>query len=54
MALIIGIVACTEGMRVQGSAESLGLKTTSSVVKSIFMVIVLDGIFAMFFAGIGW
>jgi phospholipid/cholesterol/gamma-HCH transport system permease protein len=54
MALIIGIVACTEGMRVKGSAESLGLQTTSSVVKSIFMVIVLDGIFAMFFAAIGW
>ncbi len=54
MALIIGIVACTEGMRVKGSAESLGLQTTSSVVKSIFMVIVLDGLFAMFFAAIGW
>ena len=54
MALIIGIVACTEGMRVKGSAESLGLQTTASVVKSIFMVIVLDGVFAMFFAAIGW
>ena len=53
MALVIGIVACTEGLRVQGSAESLGLQTTNSVVKSIFMVIVLDGIFAMFFASIG-
>ncbi len=53
MALIIGIVACTEGLRVKGSAESLGLKTTDSVVKSIFMVIVLDGLFAMFFAAIG-
>ena len=54
MALVVGIVACTEGMRVQGSAESLGLKTTASVVKSIFTVIVLDGLFAMFFATIGW
>ena len=53
MALVIGIVACAEGLRVQGSAESLGLQTTNSVVKSIFMVIVLDGIFAMFFASIG-
>jgi phospholipid/cholesterol/gamma-HCH transport system permease protein len=53
MALVIGIVACAEGFRVQGSAESLGLQTTNSVVKSIFMVIVLDGIFAMFFASIG-
>jgi phospholipid/cholesterol/gamma-HCH transport system permease protein len=52
MALVIGIVACSEGLRVKGSAESLGLQTTTSVVKSIFLVIVLDGIFAMFFASI--
>jgi phospholipid/cholesterol/gamma-HCH transport system permease protein len=53
MALVIGLVACSEGLRVKGSAESLGLRTTNSVVKSIFLVIVLDGIFAMFFASIG-
>ena len=53
MALVIGIVACSEGLRVQGSAESLGKQTTSSVVKSIFLVIVLDGLFAVFFASIG-
>jgi len=53
MALVIGIVACTEGLKVKGSAESLGLQTTSSVVTSIFLVIVLDGLFAIFFASIG-
>jgi phospholipid/cholesterol/gamma-HCH transport system permease protein len=53
MALVIGLVACVEGFDVDGSAASLGFKTTSSVVKSIFLVIVLDGIFAMFFAAIG-
>ena len=53
MAMVIGVVACVEGLQVQGSAESLGEKTTNSVVKSIFLVIVLDGIFAMFFASIG-
>jgi len=53
MALVIGIVACSEGLRVQGSAESLGRQTTTSVVKSIFLVIVLDGMFAIFFASIG-
>ncbi|MCC7347873.1 MAG: ABC transporter permease [Variibacter sp.] len=53
MALAIGVVACSEGLRVKGSAESLGLQTTTSVVKSIFLVIVLDGVFAMFFASIG-
>jgi phospholipid/cholesterol/gamma-HCH transport system permease protein len=51
MALIIGLIASVEGLAVQGSAESLGRQVTSSVVKSIFMVIVADGFFAMFFAG---
>jgi phospholipid/cholesterol/gamma-HCH transport system permease protein len=54
MAIVIGLVACSEGLQVKGSAESLGAQTTSSVVKSIFLVIVLDGVFAMFFAAIGW
>jgi len=53
MALVIGLVACSEGLQVEGSAESLGLRTTASVVKSIFLVIVLDGLFAIFFASIG-
>jgi phospholipid/cholesterol/gamma-HCH transport system permease protein len=53
MALIIGLVACVEGFEVEGSAASLGQRTTASVVKSIFLVIVLDGFFAMFFAAIG-
>jgi phospholipid/cholesterol/gamma-HCH transport system permease protein len=52
MALIIGLIACTEGMAVRGSAESLGTHTTASVVKSIFMVIVVDGIFAVFYGAI--
>jgi phospholipid/cholesterol/gamma-HCH transport system permease protein len=53
MALIVGVVACVEGMKVRGSSESLGLQTTASVVESIFLVIVLDGLFAIFFASIG-
>ncbi len=53
MAMVIGVVACVEGMNVKGSAESLGLQTTASVVESIFLVIVLDGFFAIFFASIG-
>ena len=53
MALIIGLVACSEGFEVDGSAASLGLKTTASVVKSIFLIIAIDGVFAMFFASIG-
>ena len=52
MALVIGIIASIEGFAVEGSAESLGRHVTASVVKAIFMVIVLDGLFAMFFAAI--
>jgi phospholipid/cholesterol/gamma-HCH transport system permease protein len=52
MALVIGVVACAQGFAVKGSAESLGLQTTASVVKAIFLVIVLDGLFAVFFASI--
>ena len=37
----------------EGSTESLGARTTTSVVKSIFLAIVLDGVFAIFFAAIG-
>jgi phospholipid/cholesterol/gamma-HCH transport system permease protein len=52
MALVIGVIAAIEGVAVQGSAESLGRHVTSAVVKAIFMVIVLDGFFAVFFAAI--
>jgi len=52
MALIIGLVASIEGMKVSGSAESLGKHTTASVVKAIFVVIVVDGLFAIFYGAI--
>jgi phospholipid/cholesterol/gamma-HCH transport system permease protein len=54
MAMIIGIIASVEGMKVGGSAESLGERVTASVVKSIFVVIVVDGLFAMFYAAINF
>ncbi|KAF0232228.1 MAG: putative ABC transport system permease [Beijerinckiaceae bacterium] len=54
MALVIGLIACIEGFAVRGSAESLGAHTTASVVKAIFVVIVVDGLFAMFFAAIDY
>lgn len=52
MALIIGIIAAVEGLKVGGSAESLGRHVTASVVKAIFVVITVDGIFAIFYAAI--
>ncbi len=53
MAVMIGLIASAEGMKVGGSAESLGLRVTASVVKSIFLVILMDGLFAIFYASIG-
>ncbi|MEJ6784659.1 MlaE family ABC transporter permease [Aminobacter sp. Piv2-1] len=52
MALIIGTIASVEGLKVGGSAESLGRHVTAAVVKAIFVVIILDGLFAMFYAAI--
>ncbi|MBB3999148.1 MlaE family ABC transporter permease [Aureimonas pseudogalii] len=54
MAILIGVVASMEGMKVGGSAESLGTHVTASVVKSIFLVILLDAVFAIFYAAIGY
>ena len=54
MAMIIGIIGSVEGLKVGGSAESLGLHVTASVVKSIFVVILVDGFFAIFYAAIGF
>ena len=51
---IIGMAGCFQGMRVQGNAEEVGLKTTAAVVQAIFLVIVLDAFFAVFFSGVGW
>ncbi|MEW9921542.1 ABC transporter permease [Marimonas sp. MJW-29] len=52
-ALIIGIIGCYEGMKVGGDAESLGRLTSASVVLAIFMVIVVDALFSIFFAIVG-
>jgi phospholipid/cholesterol/gamma-HCH transport system permease protein len=54
MAVVIGLIASTEGMEVRGSAESLGRCVTASVVKSIFMVIVMDGVFSLFFTAVDY
>jgi phospholipid/cholesterol/gamma-HCH transport system permease protein len=52
-AITIAVVGCMEGLLVEGSSESVGRHTTESVVKAIFLVIVLDAIFSIFFATIG-
>lgn len=53
-AFLIAVIGCLEGFRVSGSAQSVGEHTTSSVVQSIFVVIVIDAIAALFFMEMGW
>ena len=53
-AAVIAVSGCFEGLNVRGTAESVGLRTTQSVVQSIFLVIVLDAAFAIFFTAIDW
>jgi phospholipid/cholesterol/gamma-HCH transport system permease protein len=52
--LIIAIAGCFQGLQVEGNAEEVGLRTTAAVVQGIFLVIVLDAFFAVFFTEIGW
>jgi phospholipid/cholesterol/gamma-HCH transport system permease protein len=51
---IIALSGCFQGMLVQGNSEEVGSRTTTAVVQSIFLVIVLDSVFAVFFSSIGW
>ncbi|MES2820760.1 MAG: ABC transporter permease [Pseudomonadota bacterium] len=53
-AFLIAVIGCLEGFKVGGSAQSVGEHTTSSVVQSIFVVILLDAVAALFFMEMGW
>ncbi|MGH8151847.1 MAG: MlaE family ABC transporter permease [Rhodanobacteraceae bacterium] len=53
-AFMIAVIGCIEGFKVEGSAQSVGEHTTSSVVQSIFLVIVVDALAALFFMEMGW
>ena len=53
-AFVIGVIGCFQGMEVEGSAESLGQHTTLSVVQALFLVIVIDAFFAMFYLEINF
>lgn len=53
-AFVIAVIGCLEGFKVSGSAQSVGEHTTSSVVQSIFMVILIDALAALFFMEMGW
>ena len=52
--MIIALTGCYQGMQVKGDSEQVGLRTTLAVVQAIFLVIVLDAFFAVFFTKVGW
>jgi phospholipid/cholesterol/gamma-HCH transport system permease protein len=52
-AFVIAMIGCYEGFKVSGSAESVGQRTTTSVVESIFLVIGIDAAFAIALSYLG-
>ena len=52
-AFVIALIGCYEGLKVSSNAESVGLRTTRAVVEAIFLVIVLDALFSVFYSVIG-
>ena len=52
--LIVAFAGCYQGMQVEGDSEAVGRRTTQAVVYAIFMVIVVDAFFAIFFSNVGW
>jgi len=53
-AMVIGLIGCLEGLKVEGTAQSVGERTTSSVVQTISLVIILDAFAALWFMQVGW
>ena len=53
-ALVIGLIGCLEGLQVEGTAQSVGERTTSSVVQTISLVIIIDALAAIWFMNMGW
>ena len=53
-AVVIGLIGCLEGLQVQGTAQSVGERTTSSVVQTIALVIIIDALAAIWFMHVGW
>ena len=52
--VLIALVSCHFGMRIQPNTESLGRGTTTSVVTAITVVILADAVFAIIFNGVGF
>lgn len=53
-AVVLAVIACKQGLSVGGDVGSLGRKVTTSVVQAIFMLILLDALFALWFLEMDW
>ena len=53
-ALVLAVIGCKQGLWVGGDVGSLGARVTTSVVQAIFMVILLDALFALWFLEMNW
>lgn len=53
-AIVIALIGCLEGLKVTGTAQSVGERTTSSVVQTISLVIILDALAALWFMKMDW
>ena len=51
---VVGLIGCLQGLKVEGTAQSVGERTTASVVQSISLVIVIDALAALWFMRMGW
>lgn len=45
--LILAVIGCRQGLAVERDVQSLGARTTAAVVQSIFLIVVVDAIFAV-------
>ncbi len=52
--LLIGLIACTNGLRVTGGAAGVGAATTNTVVQSIVAIVMADLAFTAIFYAVGW
>lgn len=53
-AVVIAVIGCKQGLSVGGDVASLGGRVTTSVVQAIFMMILLDALFALWFLEMDW
>ncbi len=53
-ALVVAVIGCKQGLSVGGDVGSLGARVTTSVVQAIFMVLLLDALFALWFLEMNW